>query len=297
MIFFCLSGGLITQSWERDPQAATFLVKRCLRIFPALGVTVVLTVFVLGPLFTTMGLREYFFDPTTWEYFRALILWPHHSWLPGVFKSNPCPSVVNASLWTLSPEFALYLSVLGAGLAGILQGRHTVSLIMLTLGTLTAAASFQHNTMVRDVSLLSFVFWSGAWLRINFQNGKPLEKIDLTLGLAALIIMGVAGHDLWAQTALVVLAGGLVWLASKVPFGDQITRRIGDLSYGVYIYAFPVQQSLIAAHGKETPSYGACLTASCAIIFALAFLSWHLVEKPFIRMKGRRIAAAKQVKT
>src|SRR5580704_5137364 len=71
MIFFCLSGGLITQSWEQDPRAKSFLCKRCLRIFPALVVVVFLAVFIVGPAFTKYGLREYFSNPTTWKYFRC----------------------------------------------------------------------------------------------------------------------------------------------------------------------------------------------------------------------------------
>ena len=293
LIFFGLSGGLITQSWERAPRTSSFLLKRCLRIFPALVVVVALTVFVLGPMFTKDSLREYFLNATTWEYFRAVILWPHHSWLPGVFESNPHPSAVNASLWTLSIEFVLYLSVLGVGILGGLQRRYWVSAIVLLLSVLTTAVSFQQHTMVRDIALLSFMFWWGAWLRINFQGGKPLDKMNLALGLAALVVMAAASRFCLARTGLVLLASGCVWLASIIPFGARITRRTGDLSYGVYIYAFPVQQCLVAAYGKEAFSYGGFLALSCVITFALAILSWHLVEKHFIRLKNRGIAPPK----
>jgi peptidoglycan/LPS O-acetylase OafA/YrhL len=295
LIFFGLSGALITQSWERDSRANIFLFKRCLRIFPALVVVVSLTVFIVGPAFTKVGIREYFFDVTTWEYFRTVILWPHHSWLPGVFESNPYPRAVNGSLWTLSIEFALYLSVLAGGIIGVLQRRYWVSLVVLLLSILTTAASFHHSSMVRDISLLPFMFWWGAWLRINFQSRKPFDKIDLTLGLAALMIMAAASPYSLARTGLILLASSFVWLATKIQFGDRITRRTGDLSYGVYIYAFPVQQCLVAAYGKEAFSYGEFLAISCTITFVLALLSWHLVEKHFIRMKNRGITPPKPV--
>lgn len=85
-IFFALSGRLITQSWERNPQVKYFLLKRCLRIFPALVVVITLTIFVLGPAFTTLDIGQFFSNSTTWKYFRCIILWPGHSWLPECLK-------------------------------------------------------------------------------------------------------------------------------------------------------------------------------------------------------------------
>lgn len=295
LVFFGLSGGLITRSWERDPRVKSFLFKRCLRIFPALVAVVTLTVLVVGPAFTSLAVREYFFNAMTWKYFRCAILWPGHSWLPGVFGTNPYPHAVNASLWTLPIEFALYLSVLVGGIIGILQRRNLVSLVVLLLSILASAVSFHHNSFIRDISLLSYMFWWGAWLRINVQSRKPVDKINLALGLAALVVMAAASPYSLARTGLVLFASSLVWMASKIQFGDRITRRIGDLSYGVYVYAFPVQQSLVAAYGKEAFSYWGFLAMSCAITYALALFSWHVVEKRFIRMKTNPVAPANTI--
>ena len=285
MVFFTLSGGLITQSWEREPVVKRFLLKRCLRIFPALVLVVCVTVFFVGTFFTTLGLREYFLNPATWKYFRCIILWPLHSSLPGVFESNPYPSAVNGPLWTLFPEFVLYLSVLLAGCLGIFRHRLLVSTLTLLLALLATAASYHHNSMVGYLSLLAFMFWWGAWLRCNFQSLEAASKTDLLLGLTALIIMGGLGAKSLAGIGLILLASGLVGLAAKIQFGQRITRRIGDLSYGVYIFAFPVQQSLVATMGKTGWPNWAFLTMTFAITLPLAFLSWHLVEKRFIRLK------------
>jgi peptidoglycan/LPS O-acetylase OafA/YrhL len=292
LVFFALSGRLITQSWERDPQTRNFLLKRCLRIFPALVAVVTLTVFVVGPVFTTLGVREYFLNAMTWKYFRCIILWPGHSWLPGVFWTNPYPHAVNAPLWTLPVEFALYLSVLAAGVLGFLRRPHMISIGVLCLTLFAAIAPFSGNVNLKNVAMLAAMFWWGAWLPIDVQSGRPFNKIDLSLGLVALMILATIGPDSMARTGQILFAGGLVWLASQIQFGDRITRQFGDLSYGVYIIAYPVQQSLVAAFGKEAFSYLVYLTMTCAITFPLALLSWHLVEKRFIRMKATLLSTA-----
>ncbi len=286
MIFFALSGRLITLSWERDPQIVNFLLKRCLRIFPALILVVTLTVFIVGPAFTTKGIRVYFSTAATWAYFKSAILWPGHSWLPGVFETNPYPRAVNAPLWTLPVEFALYISVLAAGVLGFLRRKHMISIGFLWLALLSAVAPFTGNVNLMNNTLLATTFWWGAWLRVTFQDGQLRTKTDLLLGLAALMILATIGPYSLTRTGLVVLAGGLVWLASLIQLGDRITSRLGDLSYGVYIFGYPVQQSLVAAFGKDAFSYLEFLAMTCGITFPLALLSWHLVEKRFIRMKA-----------
>lgn len=285
LVFFALSGRLITQSWERDPRVKYFLLKRCLRIFPALVVVVVLTVFVVGPAFTTLSMREYFFNTLTWKYFRCAILWPFHSWLPGVFLTNPYPDAVNAPLWTLPIEFVLYLSVLTAGVLGVFRRKYLVSIGVLGLALLAAVVPLSGSAMLTGLTLLASMFWWGAWLVFAFQTDRSFDKIDLLLGLVALIILATVGPDAAARAGLILFAAGLVWLASIIQFGDRITRRLGDLSYGVYIFAYPVQQSLVAAFGKEAFSYLEFLMMTCSITFTLALLSWHFVEKRFLRMK------------
>jgi len=285
LVFFTLSGRLITQSWERDPRVKNFLLKRCLRIFPALAVVVVLTVFMVGPVFTTLSLREYFSKAETWEYFRCAVLWTKHVLLPGVFETNPHPSVVNPSLWTLPIEFALYISVLAAGLLGILRGKYMVSIGLIGLSLLAAMAPFSGNINIMNLTIIVASFWWGSWQLLFFKIDRAC-RIDQLLGIAALIIIATVGSHSIARAGLIIFASGLVWGASKLQFGDQITRRLGDLSYGIYIIAYPVQQSLVAAFGKGAFSYAEYLTMSCAIVFPLSLLSWHLLEKHCIRMKA-----------
>ena len=104
IIFFSVSGYLITSSWCRTHDLPSYLASRTLRIFPGLIVVVMVTKFVLGPLVTTVSLRHFF----AWDGF------PGYLWnialrirfaMPGVFEHLPTAKTVNGSLWTLPVEF------------------------------------------------------------------------------------------------------------------------------------------------------------------------------------------------
>ena len=122
VMFFAMSGFLIAKSWSDRPQLVPFAVKRALRILPALVVAVSVTVFVIGPLFTTLPLSSYFSDPVTWLYLvRCSLLITFFGTLPGVFEDNPYPDAVNGSLWTLPVEACCYAMAAMLGTLGLLR--------------------------------------------------------------------------------------------------------------------------------------------------------------------------------
>lgn len=114
-IFFSISGFLIARSWNADPSPIRFLIKRVLRIFPALAVCITLSVFVLGPIVTTLELREYLQHPATLDYLSNVFLYITY-YLPGVFENNVYPNAVNGSLWSLPVEFFMYLLLAATGM-------------------------------------------------------------------------------------------------------------------------------------------------------------------------------------
>src|SRR5688572_20698102 len=101
LIFFIISGFLVTKSFEFKSTWPRFLIGRILRIFPALIVVVLLSVFVLGPMITTYSIEDYFENHFTFQYLQNMTLYRMYYYLPGVFESNPVAGSVNASLWTL----------------------------------------------------------------------------------------------------------------------------------------------------------------------------------------------------
>jgi peptidoglycan/LPS O-acetylase OafA/YrhL len=120
-VFFVISGFLITQSFDRSKNIFYYLKARILRIFPALIMVVILSVFFLGPIFTDLSLKNYFSDPQTIDYFKTITLYWMQFDLPGVFQSNIYPGAVNSSLWTLWFEFFFYIVVAFLGVTKLLN--------------------------------------------------------------------------------------------------------------------------------------------------------------------------------
>jgi peptidoglycan/LPS O-acetylase OafA/YrhL len=269
-VFFVISGYLVTASWRRGPRLGDFLKKRLLRIEPALIVSLAVTALALGAYATTLPLADYFRSPEVWLYvLRNTLLYPVTYNLPGVFTHNPLPDSVNGSLWTLRLEFSFYLVVAALGLARLLTPRVVGAL------TVAAGAAFLLLHVARpdlgaggplrlaDISALNgFLFLAGAFLNLRDRPVPVWAAVLLTpLLLTPVWIFGLP--------ALVVAVGSL-----------RSVRLPGDISYGLYIYAFPLQQ-ILAAHGKL--SFAAAVAATAP--FAIA--SWFLVEKPALRLKPR----------
>jgi len=273
-VFFVISGHLVAGSWTRAPRVLPFLAKRALRIFPGLLVALLLTAFVLGPLVTTLSAGDYLRAPTTRLYvLRNLSLYGVTYALPGVFLAAPMAGIVNGSLWTLRLEFTAYLGVAILGAARWAKPR------MLTVLALSAAcvATGLHlgdpdfsSDLVRIVYLAAlngFLFLAGAALSV----GRLRPALWITL--AALGFLATPAWFLALPLAVVRLG------ALKLP------KPPADISYGLYIYSFPLQQWLATQHHLT-------LATSLAATLPFAILSWFLVEKPALRLKSRLSPAA-----
>lgn len=252
-LFFFLSGYLIVGSYDRRPDARSFLTSRLLRLFPGLSVSLVLTVCVLGPALTSLSSYDYFANPETARFFwRNFLLLEHAPALPGVFLDNPLPEVVNASLWTLAYEFRCYLLVLLLGLAGLLNSRVIVALWVGAVAT-TFIVDSSHQFTSRNALFASY-FLAGSLLYF----WQPPDPVRAAVSRVRIPYLG----------------------------------RFGDLSYGIYIYAFPVQQT-VAWAWPLSPWWVNGLISS-PISIARAILSWRFVEAPALALKSgsKRIGLA-----
>ena len=275
LIFFVISGYLITRSFDRAPVASRFLKARALRIFPALFVVLLLTVAVLGPAVTTLPLRAYFGHPgTAWYLPNNLSLFRMQYTLPGVFEHGPGPKVVNGSLWTLQYEFAMYLVVLALGVAGLLNRAVVLALwlVVLLLDLLWMGGAY-----VRFAS----PFLAGATLYF-WRDRVPLDGRLALLGLVAVAAsMQVGGFRIAFATFGAYLT---LYVALSPSVRLPNLARRGDLSYGIYIFAWPVQRLAADLPGPFATWYWN-IAISLPLVLGLAWLSWHLVEKPALALK------------
>lgn len=280
-IFFAISGFLITRSFDRKSRITRWLSARVMRLFPALIVVLALTALVYGPIFTTLPIGMYFSDPATYAYIpRNLSLAFLQFELPGVFVGNPLPGAINGSLWTLVHEVACYAGVLALGLSGMLASRRRFAVFLAIYFTAVFAtalsaieASLPHRLVTfRDLSL-PFVF--GIML-YRWRAHVPLSWIaGAALGGFAWLMSGTPYFD-FAFVAAIAYATFLI--AYRVTGPVRTYNRAGDYSYGLYIYAFPVQQAVAALTGDHGPAHNMIVSLPATLL--LAVLSWHWVEKP-----------------
>lgn len=279
-VFFALSGYLVSTSWASDPHPGRFLARRALRIFPALIAVVVLSVVVIGPIVTTVGVGRYFGDPETWGYLLNVSLVANYE-LPGVFETHPRP-VVNGVLWTLGPEFLCYLGVLGVGL---LPARGRIPVVAVVTVALVA---LQATDAVPD--------WTAAFrAAVFFVGGAALAALERRRRLPSwpaipLLLLWVLGALLLPDAAVAVAWIALPPIAivvgrARTPIVREL-GRFGDVSYGSYLWGFVVQQLVIAWLGILPLPVDIPIVVGITVLVAAA--SWHLVERRALALKPRR---------
>lgn len=285
--FFVVSGFLVVRSLERNDIGA-YVAARALRIFPGLAAVLLLQTFILGPAFTTLAIVDYLAHPAIREGLRSL--WPFDLSfaLPGVFEGNPWAGAVNGSLWTLPIEIAFYLLLPWLAIASLL-GRRLAWFPLLVLATLRwhlLSSPQPWRPLLRGVPFESAVdfallFWMGAMLWV-YRQRVPASAGLACAAIALLSSASDSALELWifyvAFPYLVIYAG--TWR----PVARPSVRSL-DLSYGVYLYAFPVQQSLVALLGPMAPWRLSMLAVPVTLV--LAWLSWRLVEAPCLALKNR----------
>lgn len=289
-MFFGISGFLVSASWERRPRAFDFLASRFLRIFPGLLMVLLITVFVLGPIVTTRTVRDYFSDPLTWTYVpRSLALFARQDVLPGVFQGHVY-EVVNASLWSLAYEMCCYLSMLTLGIYGMLRpSRFAPMLIGLAVFSLVVVGiwpSMDHRVSRLFDVCPSFLAGMALWIwRRQIRLNGPwilLSGLGLALAMHFRVPANTVLFAVWVAVAS-------IWLAYVQPpaWLARILDAVPDGSYGIYIYAFPIQQTVILMKPDITVAQLTWLAIGPTLLFA--FCSWTLIERPALSLRKRLV--------
>jgi peptidoglycan/LPS O-acetylase OafA/YrhL len=280
--FFVISGYLITQSFERSRNIRSFVRARALRLLPGLIVVLLLMSFIAGPLLTELPWGDYFGARRVYGYVLVnASLLDFRGELPGVFFSNPLPHV-NGPLWTLRYEAECYALVLALGVVGLLNRYVTlilfsVSLIYLAVHNQNDVSQFAHQD--HRLAFANF-FLAGA---VVYHWRPPLKWWAAALCASGCVIALMTGF-LWL--ALHTLFAFLVIFAALSP-SVRMPRmaKYGDLSYGIYIFHYPVMQIVIQLTGFT--EWYELIAVSLPIVLILAFMSWHLVEKVALSHKDR----------
>lgn len=275
-IFFFISGLVVTNSLMKKKSMSDFIISRVFRIFPALFVVLVMTALVMGPLVSTYNYYDYFQNSLTFQYVYDNLRMIVNFSLPGVFEQNHRPSGVNGSLWTLVWEVKFYLFLLAFFLMGSMKNRYIASSIagLLVLSPIYYPLFSATN---HEIYYLPMMFSLGVLFAIN----KEYIYIDYRNLIGILLLVYLVkdlDEELYSFVLHISLAISVIYFSSL-----KIVKKLklnSDISYGIYIYAWPIQQIL----NLYFPEQNSFFNMIVATIFTmpLAYLSWTLVEKKSI---------------
>lgn len=291
--FFLVSGYLVFSSYERSDTLKSYFSKRARRIYPAYFFVIVAAAF--GLYFVSQENAAEYFGLAWLKYVAANLTFLNFAapTLPGVFTHNVVPAV-NGSLWTIKVEVAFYLAVPVLVAAMRCCGRLPVIVFLYVSSYLyylafkILAAKTGHGfyeELGKQLPGQMRYFVVGA--AIYYYDGHIRKHLGW-LGLIALPIMCFFNlEDFWFWKP--VLLASLVFAIAFGPFMLNV-GRVGDLSYAAYLFHFPIIQ-LAFNFGMFETSPRLAIAGIFAVVTGLAYVSWHLLEKPFLAKSSHYVQA------
>jgi peptidoglycan/LPS O-acetylase OafA/YrhL len=294
--FFIISGFLIAQSWTRSSSFRSYIGKRIRRIYPGYIAAVLLSAVVAAPLASdnlrlTLSLRQGL------EVVKSCVLLNTYN-APHTFLTIPCKGEINGSLWSVHYEFMCYLLLATIGAMGLLRRRSVVLILFLIAMAAHAAIDiFQiHIPMERHLAMLVGIpvawphtvtcFLAGMVFylyRARIPHHAGLALISMCACIACCFIPQALGRVMETCGAYLVF-----WFAFHPAIRLHGAGRYGDFSYGIYVYAFPIQQ-LIALWTGAWLTPWRLMVLSIPLSVLAGVLSWHLIEKRFLPQRTARV--------
>ncbi len=296
-IFFIISGFLICRSYDRSKSLGSYAKARFLRIWPLLFVVVIVSAFVIGPIASDYSAKDYYTHPLGYlPFLRNLVFDSSVTSLPGVF-SNQYNHSVNGSLWTLMYEVIWYILVVL--LSPLWKKKRITGPILYTLLAVLYLCNMLFNidgTLYFSAEIISNFSKLGMFFSMGMCYYLYEDEIVLNIKYFAIAIVGLFAGILFANFIVTFSIFGayiIFYLAFQKKYVATWYDKVGDLSYGIYIMAFPIQQVIVAILGDESnwttksmnPYLNLVLTL--IIIIPLSWLSWHYIEQPCLRLKNR----------
>ena len=293
--FFMISGFLISLSWVRGRGVRDFAKKRALRIYPGFFV-----VTLLGVIAAVACAREPLallksVSPVSLV-FKTLILAGYEPL--GSFADLPFRTV-NGSLWSIPYEVWCYVGVAVLGVIGLLTRR--TFLLPLFFVSIVGSVVFVILDLTPGGKILGVIFGAPVfWARllpfylagmVFFQLRDRIPSSPVLVGVCVLALVVAARVPAGMSVALPTAGGYLLFsfaFSSRVPLAGW--GRRGDFSYGLYLYAFPIQQMLLAKLGLDVAPM-LLFVAAFPCVLAAAVASWFLIEKPALALKRARAPA------
>jgi peptidoglycan/LPS O-acetylase OafA/YrhL len=287
--FFAISGFLILASWERRPSVRGYLRARLLRILPAYWFNLLMVAFVLAPLalWLSGGPVGSLFSGSrsSWHYVLANLDTRIRFFdIAGTPLGVPYPLAWNGSVWTLQWEMAAYAGLLLLAVLGLTRHRWVLlglassawGLVLLSALDVVDPGGFRLGGI-----RFALMFLTGACL-YAFADKVPMRGWLASVAVLAVLFGGyLADYRLIAAPALGYL---VFWIGSRLRHPRW--TRTTDISFGLFLFGFPVQQSLLVL-GWPWLDPVAFFVVSWLATAPFALLCWYAVERPAMNLKKR----------
>lgn len=277
-IFFTISGYFMPKSFESSGSFFVFIEKRCRRIFPGLFACSFIMVYVIGLFFTNDNKTDYILSYANIKdvFLHTIFI---HNVTPGLFSDFIVKDAINGSLWTLPIEFLCYI-IIGSALS--LAFNWKTAMILLWLASLATATinlvwtdfSF-YGISMKYLAIFGIPFATGALMSLTKKSWSG-HKVQLSI-LAIFLMWLLRGR--WEIFVLGTASLSILVVIVGVSFREKLINGKFDISYGMYIYAFPIQQIII---NRVTNNLWLSMLLSISLTIIIAFLSFKYIESPFL---------------
>jgi len=288
--FLVISGFLSAKSLEYL-SITRFLISRFLRFYPAFVCVILIESLIVAPWFY-QGLLSEYFQHWFWAHMSNLQIWGQNPGVPNVFQNLHHP-VINGALWTLSLGIS-FIVILIVFSSLSLKPYIYIVIFLASIGGVFALKYFDigymssQPTVLKGITVYAFLnysvyFWAGVCI------WKLRELVDYSLGGVALVLMVLfAGNQSFLSPLILALSLPylVMYAALSSDFGSKLKKVVGDLSFGVFLYSYPVVNIIVSlTEGKV--SNGSVFVLAMGVTMVLAYISWHTIEKPCIALKVR----------
>jgi len=284
--FFILSGYLIVKSWDKNSNAKIFLGNRILRIYPGFIGASIISCFVFG----AFAGNNHYFEEFNFRQFFINLLFLERPLTPEVFKNSTVPNI-NASMWTIEHEFKCYLLVLLLGVSSFIKNK--IGWLMFFI-TFFAIVGISNHFDIRSIqglikaNLNIPLIYSFAIGGTFYLFGKKIFNKKILYILSGILLL-ICFYDNNLVTIGLPIFGGYILLSFAelhIPILKNF-NKVPDISYGIYLYGWPISKLLI--HYQPKISYLGLNIESYFLAILFGILSWYLIEKPFISLKKKNI--------
>ena len=278
-IFFLCGGYFAAQTVSKKKCGfIKQVVNRYVRLAKPL-LWVVLVSILAGSILSTYSLKVYFLTSDTWKYLLNIFFIPIHN-LPGVFENNIYIQTVNGALWTLPLEFLCFVACVIANQIKILsQKRFLISMPFVVIFEIIIWSISNKIPLLGETIRPTLLFYIGILFFI-FKDRVILSRQIFIITLVALCLSSVMGLLFWGILICFPYSCFYIWFNKK-----QVNQRIaslGDYSYAMYLWGFPIQQLIVHLNGGSMGTYINFLI-SIPIVFVLGIFTNTYLEKKNIR--------------